>query len=540
MKLREGFVIIFLIAFTLHASAQKVRKIELLNANSLEYDEDLGTKARRLIGDVVFKHEEALLYCDSAYLYENNALDAFGNVHITQGDSLHLYGQTLKYNGNTKRAEIKGNVKLIDKDISLTTEALNYDMQQNIGNYLTPGKIINKENTLTSNIGLYNSNTKEFNFKKNVVLVNPQYIMNSDTLKYNTVTKTAFFYGPTTITSKENVIYCENGWYNTDKDISQFNRNAYLKTKDQFLKGDSLFYDRNNGYGKAIRNVHIIDTTQNLHIKGRLAEHYENTGNSIVTGDVLFMQRYNNDTLFMHADTIRSTYTNSPKQIEKPSQVAKADKKRQKLTNDIKKPDKPVIVKDTTRFVFEDSKRILMAYHGVKFFKSDMQGKCDSLTYTYGDSTMRLFKSPVIWSDENQITGDLIELVTADGKINGLKINSNSFIISKEDSVNYNQVKGKKLTGSFTDNVLRRVDIKGNGETVYYAKDKTEIIGVNKAACSDILIIFTKNEVEKITFIKKPEATFYPIGQADSAELILKDFKWRAPERPLSKEDIFK
>jgi len=494
-------------------SQKKTKMIEFKGANSLEVDNRIAKGAKRLIGNVSFKHENVLMFCDSAYLYSNNMLDAFGNVHIQQGDSINLYGDLLKYNGNTKKAEIQKNVRLLEKDMTLTTDMLFYDMSTSVAYYTSGGTITSKENTLKSQNGYYHSDSKELWFKKNVVLTNPEYVMNCDTLRYNTLSKTAYFLGPTTIRSNENFIYCENGWYDTNNDISRFSINSYIITKEQKLKGDSIFYDRKKGFGKAKRNVSIIDTTQNLTIKGDYAENHEDTESSIVTGNALMIQVYDGDTLYLHADTLK----------------ASMDVRTIKTSNKVKS--------DTTRVIIPQ--RILFAYNKVKFFKSDIQGKCDSLVYTYRDSTMRLYKDPVLWSDKNQLTAEKVELVTSNGEMKTLKLENTAFIISQEDTMRFNQIKGKSMKGSFSENKLKKIYVEGNGQTIYFAKENDKIIGVNKSDCSDILILLKDNEISKITFITKPDANLYPLSEISTEELKLRDFSWKGNQRPLTLKDIF-
>lgn len=489
------------VVMAFHSFAQKKTKVELLNANTLEYDESLGKNVRRLIGDVRLKHEDALMTCDSAYMYaETNSFDAFGNVHIYQGDSIHLFGDSLKYNGDTRKAQLNGNVKLVDKDMTLTSTNLNYDMKSKIGYYHSGGTIISNKNSinLKSNQGYYYTNSKEFFFKDNVVLKHPQYEMFSDTLKYNSFSEITYFFGPTRIISDSNLIYCENGWYDTRKDVSQYSKNAYLLSKEQKLYGDSLYYDRKAGYGKAFRNITIIDTVQKIMVNGDYAIHYEKENRSIVTGKTILTMMFENDSLFLHSDTLLSVF-------------------------------------DSTQ-----THRTLYAFHKVKFYKNDMQGKCDSLVYTMQDSLIRLYYDPVLWNDENQLTAEYIEIKMHDGKAEKLEMVNTSFIITQEDSVKFNQIKGKNMTGYFVDNQLSVVDVREDGETVYYAKeDKGGYIGVNKALSTDIRIYLEDKAVNKITFLKKPKATLYPIDQVKSDELILNGFNWRNTIRPKSKEEIF-
>ena len=324
---------LFLIFISAAVSAQ--RKVEILNANSLK-SSGIAGGAKRLIGDVQFKHENALLYCDSAYFYSDNSLDAFGHVRIQQSDGVTLYGDLLKYNGDNRMAVLTNNVRVDKGDMQLTTEVLNYDIATGTGFYTTPGKIVSKENVLTSERGSFYSKSNEVHFKKNVVVTNPQFVINCDTMRYNTVSKMAYFLGPTTIKSKENLIYCEDGWYDTGNDLSRFSKKAYINSKEQKMSGDSLFYDRKQGIGRGYGNVLIIDSAQNITIGGDYAIHHEIDDVSYVTGHALLTQRYDKDTLYLHADTLRAVGDRQKATGVKPLAKEEKDKKDTKKTKDSK------------------------------------------------------------------------------------------------------------------------------------------------------------------------------------------------------------
>jgi lipopolysaccharide export system protein LptA len=501
------------------------KKIEILNAGALKFDDEIGNGAKRLIGDVRLKHESVLMFCDSAYLYNDNSMDAFGHVHIQQADSIHLYGDLLKYNGNTKKAILTKNALATKGDMQLTTQELNYDISTSVGYYNVSAKIVNKENVLTSEQGYFFAKTNDLTFKKNVVLTNPQFVINCDTMRYNTSSKITYFKGPTTIKSKENLIYCEDGWYDTSKDLSRFSKNSYILTQEQKMFGDSLYYDRKKGIGRAKNNVQIIDTAQKLTITGDLALHYEFDDLSIVTGKALMKQISGTDTLYLHADTLKAMGESS-------DTVAVKKMLERKKTN-------PGLSKKNDTTYYHDNQR-LFAYHKVKFFRNDLQGKCDSLIYTTIDSTMKLFGTPVLWSEENQLTSDSIKIITGKKSINTIELKGSGFIVSAEDSIHYNQIRGKYMKGFFKDNKLIRVNVEGNGQTIYYPTEKKQIKAVNRADCSDLRIMFKEEQIDRIIFITKPAATLYPLDKIDVKELKLKDFVWRKEERPKEVKDIFK
>jgi lipopolysaccharide export system protein LptA len=493
-------ILLFILVTVNNAIAQQVKQVEIIHSNTIEFDKSSGINAKKLIGDVQFQHQDVIMYCDSAYFYsDSNYIDAFGHIHIKQGDTLHLYGELLHYNGNERMAQVRKKVRLVDTETVLKTENLDFNIKDNVGYYFDGGVIVNKENKLTSKTGYYYTKEKTFYYRKNVVIENPKYTIKSDTLKYNTINRTAYFFGPTYITSDENLIYCENGWYNTNTNISQFNKNAYLKSNKQLLKGDSLYYERNKGIGKAFRNIELIDTTRKVTLKGNIAHYTENPEYAMITDRAEFIQYSDNDTLYMHADTLKSV-----------------------LVDTISK------------------NRIIRAYYKVKIFRKDLQGKCDSLSYTSVDSTMRLFGAPVLWSGENQMTADYIELLMANRQIKELKMISSSFISSKVDSAKFNQIRGKNMTGFFNNNELVKMNVEGNGQTIYYIPEGKNIIGVNKAESSDLMIYVSDRKIKKLVFLTKPEGTMYPLDKVPPEEIKLKGFKWYGLSRPKVKEDIFK
>jgi lipopolysaccharide export system protein LptA len=496
-QIKITLLVLFLFSICLSPSfTQQTRKIEH-NSDNMEFDKNLANGAYRLLGNVVFKHEGAVMYCDSAYFYSDiNSLDAFNKVYINQGDTLHLYGDFLHYNGNSRMANVRRSVKLISNETQLFTEALDFDFNSSVGYYISYADIINGENKLNSKEGYYYSNSKMYYFRDSVVIENPSYNIFSDTLKYNTISNIAYFLGPTEIISDSNYIYCEDGWYNTETDISLLKRNACLESTNQVLKGDSLYYERAAGYGEAYNNVELFDEEQNIILRGNFATYNENTEDALLTDKAMLIQITDPDSIYIHADTLLSEI-------------------------------------DTSGY------KLLKAYYKVKMFKSNLQGKCDSMSYSFSDSIIRLYSEPVLWSEENQLTSEYMEIWTKKRRIDQLHLMRLAFIISMEDSVKYNQIRGKTMICYFKNNELYKVDVKGNGQTVYYAKDENQIIGVNKAESSSLVIHLDGKDVQEIMFYTKPDAILYPLETAPRNELRLKNFVWLEHHRPLKKEDIF-
>ncbi len=468
-------------------------------AGVIEFDRRIGEDVRRLIDDVVFTHEDTKMYCDSAYLYaQDNSLRAFSHIVIEVSDTVTIYGDELFYDGDRRWAEMTGNVRMVEPDMTLYTEYLEYDLDQNTANYFDGGRIVDKENELLSLWGFYYADDKEFFFRDDVVLINPEYTMNTDTMMYNTETEIAYFFGPTTIVSEENTIFCRNGWYDTRNDIARFSRDAFFANEEQSMTGDSVFYDRNRGYGKAINHVMIRDSIENAIITGHFAEHYEHEGLSVVTQEAMLTMIADEDSLFLHADTLKSIY------------------------------------------IEEHDERQVFAYNRARFYRSDMQGLSDSIVYLMADSTIYMYHQPVLWSDRYQLTAERIEVRTTEDEVQWVDMHDAAFIISEEDTLGYNQMRGRSMKGHFRDNALWRVDVDGNGETIFFVReDDGSLAGINKAVSSNIVIFLDGTEVTGIQFVRQPEATLFPPGDLPDEDRKLRNFEWLDHRRPRDKYDIF-
>lgn len=266
----------------------------------------------------VFFHANATLSCDSAVLYKDrNYFEAFNNVHINQSDTINIYSDQLTYDGNTKDAHLSNNVKMIDRTSTLTTNILDYNLGTKYGSYSSGGKIVNRDGTtVTSKNGYYFGTTKDAYFRYNVVVVTPQSTIKSDTLRYNTFTNWTYFYGPTNIKGKDDNLYTENGAYNTRDDNAYFGKKNLYTQGTKSLKGDSLYYYGKRGYGKAVKNITFMDTSDQLLLRGQLGEYYKADERVVVTRNAYFGMgtkdsvELNNkkipDTLWLGADTLEA------------------------------------------------------------------------------------------------------------------------------------------------------------------------------------------------------------------------------------------
>ena len=358
-------------------------------------------------------------------------------------------------------------------------------------------------NVLTSIIGRYYSNDNMLFFKDSVVLVNKDFILHADTLKYNSQTERAFIVGPTTIkgTKKDGVLYSENGWYDTRKNLAELYKKSKITTKAQILEGDTLFYDRATGNGRGRHRVTLTDTTNKVVIKGKFGIYNETTKMAFVTDSAMFIQYGKKDTMYMHADTLRT----------KPD------------TSDVKHKDG----------------KFFMAYRNVRFHKPDLQGKCDSLGYRMADSTMLMFYDPLVWSGKNQMSAEKIQFVSKTPDPSLAHLETNAFIVMSEDSIRFNQISGKVIVGQIFNNKLRVADVNGNAQTLYYLKDKDKYSGMNRLLSSKIKLHLTDNHIDSIRFYPKPEGKTIPIKELTEEDKQLDGFVWREKERPLNAKDLY-
>lgn len=690
-----------------------------------------------------FKQDFSTLRSDSAYFYpQDNAFDAFGNVNINQGDTLNIFSDKLNYNGNTKLAILTSNVKMVDRDATLTTDYLTYNTATRIGTYTGGGKLVNKDNVLTSKNGYYFAYSRDSYFRYDVVLTTIDALIKTDTMRYNTGSRIAYFYGPTNIYGKKDkdTLYTENGLYNTVNEQAHFGKRNLYKQGTKTLKGDSLFYDRLKGYGRAVKNITFNDNEQKITLKGDLGTYFKADERMVVTqyaymimvteqkdstqtdsakikappvtaknakavtdnkkitnmakmaadlkpninitvsktdstkidSTVKALAAQNKNT---KAPTDVKSITNLAKMAEdlKPKGVvskadsAKANEAIKKLAaqgknidpekelkkipapvDTAKKPEKvkrdsifmtadtletqimtyknlkiyqekqrllhfrdtserglklavlnnklkgmPIvslhIPKDTTylhRFIFgmpkvdsaqikkdkanalrktkQDSVRrvqmkkdpvfatrefdvsdtarirILIAHHHAKIFKSDLQGKADSIFYSNSDSTIRCYVNPIFWTQGSQLSGDTVYLQMRNKKLDNIELFPSAFVVNieKEDSTHFNQASGRKMRGFFKNDKMDKLYIAVNAESIFFKRDSDKVAGMQRSLSSRIRANFKNNEVTEITFLTKPENRYIPIAKVTEDDKTLKGFIWKPKERPVSKESI--
>ncbi len=481
--------------------AQKLKKLEIMNAELTAYDIKLGKDARKLLGNVQLKHEDIIMSCDSAYFYsESGSVDAFSHVKMVQGDTLTLTGDLAHYNGETKEARVRNNVRLVNKETTLETDTLNYNRSEGIASYEGGGVLTQEDSRLTSKRGRFLLDTEIFYFMDSVKIVNPDYMINTDSLRYDSGKEISYFSGPTEILNDDRFIYCENGWHDMQKNVSFVTDNAYMEQNGRIISGDTLYYEADTGFGRANSNVVMVDTAENMTLKGNFGLYYSENETLMVTDSALMIQIDGPDTMYVHADTLRSMLNTDSAGVG----------------------------------------RVLKAYYKVKIYRADLQVMCDSLIYIESDSAFDFFGEPVLWAEENQLTASKIRVIMKNQALYRMDLTGVALVISQKDSTKYDQMRGKEMTGYFLNNRLSRIDVTGNGQTIYYATEEEVIVGANKTVCTNLVIYMKDNKISKVSYMTKPDGTYFPLELFPVGEALLSDFKWVDEWRPRNYLDVFR
>ena len=473
------------------------------------------------------KQDKTLIESDSAKvnLY-TKIMEAFGNVHINDQDTLNTYSRYIKYFGKEKKALLKSAVRLTDsKGGTLTTEELLYDLNTRIATYNNGGKLVNKNTVLTSKEGTYYSETKDVIFKKNVVLIDPEYKLVSDSLLYNASSEIVRFVAPTTIINGNRKIYTRDGFYNLKTGEAYFGKRATIIDSTQSIVADESAFDDKNGLAQFKGNVIYKDTAQGVSILSGAMSLDKKNSTMLATRHPVMILKQDKDSLYITADTLYSGRLTDRGKIKNIPVVT--DTIKNKRVFDLNGKDSA-------------SNRFFEAFHHVRIFSDSLQAVCDSMFYSSVDSAFRLYTNPVVWANNSQVTGDTIYLFTKNKVAERLYAFENGFIINKVNNNFYNQVKGRTINGLFIDGNIDFIRTKGSAESVYYAQDEEEkFIGVNKATADVIDMYFKDKAANKIVFRNDLKGTTYPIQKIKPEELKLRGFNWQEAKRPKTKYELF-
>lgn len=488
-----------------------------------------------VVGKVEFTKGPMLMFCDSAHYYPaTESMNAYGNVRMEQGDTLFVYADELDYDGRpgvetaTLYADPGKKVRLINRDVMLQTDIFIYDLHLDLGYYNVGGELTDKSNRLTSLEGEYVPSTKEANFYTNVHLNSRSQTdtldIYTDTLYYNTATHIAELYSPSSVINARGTVYTRRGVYDTDSNIcTLYDRSTVVTSQNQTLTADTIYYNRFAGYGEAFGNMELTDSAHSATVYGDYGYYNELADSSFVTGHAQIKEYSQGDTLYLHGRYIKTF-------IELDTTTVTVDS----ILNPGDSIAKPVTAERI------DTCHIAVIYPRVRFFRSDMQGICDSMRFTQRDSTLRMFVSPIVWSEDRQIFGNIIELHMNDSTVDRARLPEFGFTAQHIEDVYYNQISGKEMTAYFVDNEMRHLDINGNVEIIMYPEESDSTINKIVTAESSFLAAdFKGRTAERVKMWPQTTGTATPLFMARRSSFFLPKFKWYEGVRPTSPDDIF-
>ena len=529
------------------ANRNQQDKVFLEYADELYTDEFLNKGHQVVRGNVKFRKGGMYMYCDSAYFYpETNSIDAFGNVKMEQGDTLFVFSDLLYYNGERQMARLRTNsrrkVRLINREVTLTTDSLNYDLMTELGYFLDGGEIDDKKNRLSSIHGQYSPRTKDAEFNDDVLLENNEdgYTLETNRLLYNTDTHIAKIVDNTLIKSENDTIYCKKGWYNTNTDEAQLHSRSTIIHADSLnnvttLEGDSIIYDKATGISRAYmfrdRNkdaqpMVLTDTANKTILIGGFGLFNDKTKESFATDYPLLIEHSRPDTIFLRADTIRTfTYNYGKKRVEPV------------LTDSMGQPldslSQAMAIAEADSLNKETEYHIAKAYRRARFFRNDMQGVADSMTYISRDSMMYLSCRPIIWSGERQVNGNQINIHFNDTTVDWAELPDFGMMAEAVEEEFYNQMSGKKMKAYLENQTLRHLYVDGNVQTIFLPmeNDSTYNKLVN-AESSYMTIDMADGKMDKLKMWPEVTGTVTPLFMIKKNQYYLPDFNWYEAIRP--------
>lgn len=580
-------ILLMLSCFSSEAWAQATgsgeQQIKIIHSDYTFLDIAPGLETKILKGEVQLYHDSSFLYCDSARIVDLQVY-AYGNVVIRHNDTVQIFADSIRYNGLDKTADLYGEVILVSGSQSLFTRKLHYNLNTSVASYNTPATLKSKQTVLKSQRGYYFVREDLAHFAGQVQLSDPEIQLRSDSLQFNTKTQTAFFTGPTLMEKQDRTIYCESGFYDVDDKQARFAGNPQFQEKDkkataevmlydglnglitlinhvkylsekEKLEGDSLFYNENTrimtllgdgtittdgGTIRSSKKLVYHDSTGVFVTEGRSAlqdssnyleadfiEREANSEDLTAWGDVYWTDTLNR--VDIHCDSLHFN--------KRENRVIASGKGRQPLFKSFDNPADTLFLRADTLVAYQGDSlspdKSIQAFHKVTVFRSDLQARCDSLSYHQRDSVFTLYHNPVIWSDTSQFFADTIRLLQSGNEIKSIYLLQEAMIINSPDLKYFNQIKGRRVRADFDSSELSTVDVLGNAEAIYYILDDDQAyIGVNKIICSNILVKFGNNQVDRIYFFTEPNGTMFPMRKTDHEALKLKGFKWLESERP--------
>lgn len=498
-------------------NAPPADKVKHVHSDELRKDDKYDGN-NYFVGNVQFEHQGSILNADLVIFYQDqNFVKAIGNVKLQNPDGSVITAEEMEYDGNTQKGIARKNVVLTDPKQTIRTDVMYYDRLSNQAYFNTGGTITDGQSTMYTKSATYFLDTKLIDFVGNVKIDNPDYIVEGVNIKQNQNTKVAEFFGPTTITRRDNPknrVYTERGTYNMNSKEAYLKKNSKIFYNDKILTGDDMYYNQLTGFGKATGNVTLDDPNERRWIKGGYGEIFEKKDSAMMTKNPYAVKALEKDSMYFAAEKIIS----------------------------FQKPDSADIRK---------KKSFLRAFRKARMYKSNAQGRADSIAFNETDGVMHMYREPILWSDGKQVTGDKVEAYfdTQKESIDSLKVIGNAFAISKVDSLSmkdeFNQVKGRLMTVYYgEDNNIKEAKVIGNAQAITYSDDvnaetkEKERIGISLTSCGIIDALFEEKALYVVECNIGATSDTYPMSKIEPARRKFPDFNWNTKDRIMKWQDI--
>jgi len=479
--------------------SQEKYEVEILPPTAQGVMETINGEAIKiLVGNVKLRHKLNFIDCDSAVIYPNNNIDAFGHVFIRKKNGAHAYGDKLNYLSLQKVAILRGNVILLDKKSKLYAEDITYDLNNDVGQYLTGGKMINGESEITSQTGTFFTKDDLVLFRQNVRVNHPKYKLESDSLMYNTKLKRSIFKTSTKIVNDSGYIWCNSGWHDEEKNQSSFGRGTYIYNPPSWLLTDSIFYDKKQGKSYIYKTFEYHDTAAKTHLFGDSAYMYNDNKDIIAYNrPVLILESTDNKPTFIRGD---------------------------------------ILINQT----LDKNQKIMKFLRNVRLYNSDFQAVADTMIYKTVDSSIFMKDSAYVWQEESQLSGLKLYIYLNNKKPKRINVYGNSFMAQQEQAIgHFNQVSSDSSHFFFKDGKMDYLYAFGNTKSIYYGKeDGKGYLGLNNSESYSLKMIYDTSKPKEVIFYENPKAVFYPVKEITESNRFLGSFVWKSAIRPRSKDDL--
>jgi lipopolysaccharide export system protein LptA len=513
---------------------------EIQNANKFFFKTiDTATQWQILSGNVKIKQGKTIFWADSVIYNEKTLqIEAFGNIHIRDSDTINIFSKYLLYEGSKKLAHFKDDVKLSDGNSTLFTSAMDYDLNGKVGTYMNGGRIESKETTLTSNRGFYYADIKDVYFIGDVKMSDPEMTLATDSLLYNTGSRVSTFIAPTTIKSKNSIIRTKQGFYDVKNRQAKFGGRTKIQDSSSVLYANDFAFNDATGLGEAKGDVRFIDSNQHILLYSNRMFLNKKQKSFLATEKPVMIIAQEKDSVYITADTIFSGKMNDLFQSRN-AYISQFDSSKKMNAG---ASDSSVFNKKKYTDAQADSLRFITGFRNVRIFNDSLQAIGDSLFYCDVDSVFELYHKPVAWSKNSQILGDTIFIETHNKQPKTIRVFENASMIQEDDHRYdfYNQIKGRVINGYFKDGRIDFVEAKGSAESIYYIKNEdSAYVGMNRSEADRIEIYFDSVTVRKIKYTSTVKGITYPIRKIPDERKKFRNFQWLDDQRPKSKWEIF-